>query len=192
MITPISILKRWFSNFMKPTQEQFWAIFDSFRHKSEKIPMEHIDGLTTALEGTASAEQLQNHLRDSHAHSELLDKKVDKVPGKLLSSNDFTNELRAKLEGLRNVDISQLLPKGSYTGTAQNLKDLIDNIMRILQSPDTELDELREIVAYIKQNKRILDTLGIDNIAGLRDVLRGKAPTDHHHDDRVAHILHNT
>lgn len=190
MITPLSTLKRWFSNFMKPTQEQFWAIFDSFRHKSEKVPMEDIDGLTTALEGTASAEQLQNHLRDSHAHSELFDKKVDKVPGKGLSTNDFTNELRTKLEGLRNVDISQLLPKGGYTGTAQNLKELIDNIMRILQSPDTELDELREIVAYIKQNKRILDTLGISNIAGLQDALRGKAPTDHHHDDRYSRLGH--
>nr|DAX29827.1 MAG TPA: hypothetical protein [Caudoviricetes sp.] len=190
MITPLSTLKRWFSNFMKPNQEHFWAIFDSFRHKSEKVPMEDIDGLTTALEGTASAEQLQNHLRDSHAHSELLDKKVDKVPGKMLSTNDFTNGLRTKLEGLWNVDISGLLPKGGYTGTAQNLKELIDNIMRILQSPDTELDELREIVAYIKQNKRILETLGISNIAGLQDALNGKAPTDHNHDDRYSRLGH--
>lgn len=121
---------------------------------------------------------------------ETIGNKVDKVHGKILSSNDFTNELRAKLEGLRNVDISGLLPKGGYTGTAQNLKELIDNIMRILQSPDTELDELREIVAYIKQNKRILDTLGIDNIAGLRDALRGKAPTDHNHDDRYSRLGH--
>ena len=116
--------------------------------------------------------------------------KVDKVPGKMLSTNDFTNELRMKLEGLRNVDISGLLPKGGYTGTAQNLKELIDNIMRILQSPDTELDELREIVAYIKQNKRVLDTLGISNIAGLQDALNGKAPTDHHHDDRYSRLGH--
>nr|DAK72045.1 MAG TPA: hypothetical protein [Caudoviricetes sp.] len=116
--------------------------------------------------------------------------KVDKVPGKILSSNDFTNELRTKLEGLQNVDISQLLPKGGYTGTAQNLKELIDNIMRILQSPDTELDELREIVAFIKQNKRTLDTLGINNIAGLQDALRGKAPIDHNHDDRYSRLGH--
>lgn len=120
----------------------------------------------------------------------LLDRKVDKVPGKMLSTNDFTNELRTKLEGLRQVDISGLLPKGGYTGTAQNLKELIDNIMRILQSPDTELDELREIVAYIKQNKRVLDTLGISNIAGLQDALNGKAPTDHHHDDRYSRLGH--
>lgn len=120
----------------------------------------------------------------------LIDGKVDKVPGKGLSTNDFTNELRTKLEGLRNVDISGLLPKGGYMGTAQNLKELIDNIMRILQSPDTELDELREIVAYIKQNKRILDTLGISNIAGLQDALRGKSPTDHNHDDRYSRLGH--
>lgn len=120
----------------------------------------------------------------------LIDEKVDKVPGKILSTNDFTNELRTKLEGLRNVDISGLLPKGGYTGTAQNLKELIDNIMRILQSSDTELDELREIVAYIKQNKRILDTLGIGNIAGLQAALNGKAPTDHNHDDRYSRLGH--
>lgn len=119
-----------------------------------------------------------------------IDRKVDKVSGKMLSTNDFTNELRTKLEGLRNVDISGLLPKGGYTGTAQSLKDLIDNIMRILQSPDTELDELREIVAYIKQNKRILDTLGISNIAGLQDALNGKAPTGHNHDDRYSRLGH--
>ena len=119
-----------------------------------------------------------------------IDRKVDKVQGKILSSNDFTNELRRKLEGLQQVDISLLLPRGNFTGTAQDLKDLIDNLTRILQSPDTELDELREIVAYIKQNKHILSTLGIDNIAGLRDALNGKAPNDHHHDDRYSRLGH--
>ena len=58
----------------------------------------------------------------------LIDEKVDKVPGKGLSANDFTNELRTKLEGLRNVDISGLLPKGGYTGTGQALKTLIDQL----------------------------------------------------------------
>ena len=134
--------------------------------------------------------QSDNYVGTAADLKSLIDGKVDKVPGKILSSNDFTNELRAKLEGLQNVDISQLLPKGGYTGTAQNLKELIDNIMRILQSPDTELDELREIVAYIKQNKRTLDTLGINNIAGLQDALNGKAPTDHNHDDRYSRLGH--
>ena len=119
-----------------------------------------------------------------------IDRKVDKVSGKILSSNDFTNELRRKLEGLQQVDVSVLLPRGNFSGTAQELKELIDNIMNILQSPDTELDELREVVAFIKQNKRTLDTLGIDNIAGLRDALNGKSPNDHHHDDRYSRLGH--
>ena len=119
-----------------------------------------------------------------------IDRKVDKVSGKILSSNDFTNELRRKLEELQQVDISLLLPRGNFTGTAQELKELIDNIMNILQSPDTELDELREIVAFIKQNKRTLDTLGINNIAGLQDALNGKSPNDHHHDDRYSQLGH--
>lgn len=189
-MTAIQTLKKWFSNFKKPTQEQFWAWIDSFWHKSEKIPMDSIEGLRDVIQDTASAEQLRNHLSDTNAHRALFEGKVDKVPGKILSSNDFTNELRTKLEGLQNVDISGLLPKGGYTGTAQNLKELIDSIMNILQSPDTELDELREIVAFIKQNKRTLDTLGIDNIAGLRDALNGKSPNDHHHDDRYSRLGH--
>ena len=116
----------------------------------------------------------------------LINGKVDKVPGKKLTTEDFTTELRKKLEGLQQVDISLLLPRGNFTGTAQDLKDLIDNLTRILQSPDTELDELQEVVAYIKQNKHILSTLGISNIAGLEDALAKKADKDHNHDEVYA------
>lgn len=189
-MTAIQTLKQWFSNFKKPTQEQFWAWIDSFWHKSEKIPMESIEGLESAIQSTATAGQLQSHLTDSHAHKELLDNKVDKVPGKKLTTEDFTTELRKKLEGLQQVDISLLLPRGNFTGTAQDLKDLIDNLTRILQSPDTELDELQEIVAYIKQNKHILSTLGISNIAGLEDALANKADKDHNHDEVYASKNH--
>ena len=190
-MTPIQQLYKYFSDLMKPTGAQFRALIDSFWHKSEKIPMDNIDGLNKLIEGTASAKQLQNHINDTHAHKEVLDKKVDKVPGKKLSTEDFTTELRQKLEGLQQVDISLLLPRGNFTGTAQDLKDLIDGITRILQSPDTELDELREIVAYIKQNKHILSTLGINNIAGLEEALANKADKDHNHDDRYAPITHH-
>ena len=189
-MTAIATLKKWFSNFKKPTQEQFWAWIDSFWHKSEKIPMDSIEGLENAIQGTASVEQLRNHLTDSQAHKELLDNKVDKVPGKKLTTEDFTTELRKKLEGLQQVDVSVLLPRGNFSGTAQDLKDLIDNLTRILQSPDTELDELQEIVAYIKQNKHILSTLGISNIAGLEDALANKADKDHNHDGVYAPEKH--
>lgn len=190
-MTPIQQLYKYFSDLMKPTGAQFRALIDSFWHKAEKIPISSIEGLDKLIEGTASARQLQNHINDTHAHKELLDKKVDKVPGKKLTTEDFTTELRNKLEGLQQVDISLLLPRGNFTGTAQDLKDLIDGLTRILQSPDTELDELREIVAYIKQNKHILSTLGINNIAGLEEALANKADKDHNHDDRYAPKTHH-
>ena len=126
-MTAIETLKQWFSNLKKPTQEQFWAWLDSFWHKSEKIPMTIVEGLDKLVEGTASAEQLSNHLNDTQAHKVLFNKKVDKVEGRELSSNDFTNEYKEKLEGLHQVDISGLLPKGDYTGTAQDLKKQIDD-----------------------------------------------------------------
>lgn len=190
-MTAITTLYKWFSDLMKPTGAQFKALIDSFWHKSEKIPMDNIDGLNKLIEGTASAKQLQNHINDTHAHKEVLDKKVDKVPGKKLSTEDFTTELRTKLESLQQVDISGLLPRGGYTGTAQDLKNLIDAINRILQSDDTDLDQLQEIVTYIKQNKHILSTLGISNIAGLVEALAAKAEKDHHHDERYAPITHH-
>lgn len=190
-MTPIQQLYKYFSDLMKPTGAQFRALIDSFWHKAEKIPISSIEGLDKLIEGTASARQLQNHINDTNAHKELLDKKVDKVPGKKLSTEDFTTELRQKLEGLQQVDTSGLLPKGGYMGTAQDLKNLIDAINRILQSDDTDLDQLQEIVEYIKQNKHILSTLGISNIAGLVEALAAKAEKNHHHDERYAPITHH-
>ena len=139
MITPKKTLYKWFSNFMKPAQEHFRALIDSFYHKNEPIPMSSIEGLSLAIESTASAKQLLNHLYDTNAHralfdelkkqiqaiqtilqvddvnldtlqeivtelksnaklQELIDKKVNKEEGKGLSSNDFTNEHKQKLE----------------------------------------------------------------------------------------------
>ena len=126
-MTTIETLKQWFSNLKKPTQEQFWAWLDSFWHKSEKIPMESVEGLDKLVEGTASAKQLSNHLSDSNAHKALFDKKVDKEDGKGLSDNNFTSEYKKKLDTLQPTDTSELLPKGNFTGTAQDLKKQIDD-----------------------------------------------------------------
>ncbi|MEB3005770.1 hypothetical protein [Capnocytophaga sp. G2] len=103
-MTAITTLKKWFSNFKRPTQEQFWEWLDSFWHKNEKIPMDSVEGLSIALEGIASTEQLRSHLNDSQAHKELFDKKVDMEEGKGLSANDFTDELKKKLENLRQEE----------------------------------------------------------------------------------------
>ncbi|RME97180.1 MAG: hypothetical protein D6772_10800 [Bacteroidetes bacterium] len=48
-LQPINTLRTWFSRFKKPTQQQFWDVFDSFWHKNELIPIAGVDGLEDAL-----------------------------------------------------------------------------------------------------------------------------------------------
>lgn len=164
-MTPKKTLKKWFSNFMKPAQEHFAAWIDSYWHKSEQIPMSNIEGLSRAIENTASAGQLLNHINDTNAHRNLFDKKVDKEEGKGLSANDFTNEHKQKLEELQPTDVSGLLPKGGYDGTGQQLKEAIDGLQTKMQQvettlsvDDTAFDTLQEIATQVKSNKN-LETL---------------------------------
>ena len=162
MITQKKTLKKWFSNFMKPAQEHFSAWIDSYWHKNEPIPMSSIEGLSRAIENTASAGQLLNHINDTNAHrglfdelknqiqaiqtilrvddvnldtlqeivtelksntklQELIDKKVNKEEGKGLSSNDFTNELKQKLEGISPL-VGKYFSSNLIQGNTEYLK----------------------------------------------------------------------
>ena len=110
-----------------------------------------------------------------------IDKKVDKVDGKQLSTNDFTTAEKQKLE---SIDLSTKLDKGTYSGTAKDLNDKIEQILTLLRSNNVNLDTLQEIVDYITLNRTKLEALGISNIAGLTQALSDKAPLNHNHDDR--------
>lgn len=110
-----------------------------------------------------------------------IDKKVDKVDGKQLSTNDFTTAEKQKLE---SIDLSTKLDKGTYSGTAKDLNDKIEQILTLLSSNNVNLDTLQEIVDFITLNRSKLETLGISNIAGLTQALSDKAPLNHNHDDR--------
>lgn len=49
------------------------------------------------------ADYIDEHQEVYTALNQAVGNKVDKVEGKVLSSNDFTDELKAKLEGLQNL-----------------------------------------------------------------------------------------
>ena len=163
MITPISTIKRWFANFKKPTQEQFWAWLDSYWHKSEKIPMDTIDGLENAIRGTASADQLRNHLTDSQAHQELFATKVDKEAGKGLSSNDYTNEEKRTNQANAKKRVVNL----TVTGDVDKIITLTFADGTALQAPFTDKDTLPENLADIK-----LNSLNFDHNTGVLTGLR--------------------
>ncbi len=148
MITPISTLKRRFANFLKPTQEHFWSWMDSYWHKDENIPMNKVEGLSTALEGTASAEQLRNHLTDSQAHSGLFDHKVDKEAGKTLTSNDYTNEEKRT----NQVNAQKRVVGLTVTGDVDKIITITFADGTAIQAPFTDNDTLPENLADIKLN----------------------------------------
>lgn len=180
--TDKTTLKNWFRNKLKPTQEQFWAWMNSYWHKSEQIPTSQIESLDTILNAKATTDEL-NNLSNQVADelntmnqqlvlvNDELGGKVDIEEGKQLSTEDFTTLLKQKLEV---IDMSTKLDRGNYAGTGEDLYNDIQNILAVLASDDTTLDELQEIVNYIKQNKSDLENLGIANIAGLVDALAAK------------------
>ena len=115
-------------------------------------------------------QEIVTELKANTKLQELIDKKVNKEDGKSLSTNDFTNEHKQKLEGLQPTDVSGLLPKGGYDGTGQQLKDAIDGLQTkigqvetTLSVDDTAFDTLQEIVTQVKSNKN-LETLLTDKV----------------------------
>lgn len=51
MATSLTTIKNWFKTGLKPTQAQFWAVFDSFRHKDDGVPAGDVSGLQDLLDG---------------------------------------------------------------------------------------------------------------------------------------------
>lgn len=89
-------IKNWFLTGLKPTQAQFWATWDSFWHKDEKIPITAIYDIENILNEKADAEALANHLTDVNAHAGLFAKakiyaqgelQIFKLPGNLDAAN---------------------------------------------------------------------------------------------------------
>ncbi len=137
------------------------ALFDELKSQ--------IQAIQTVLEvddvNFDTLREIVTELKANTKLQELIDKKVNKEDGKGLSTNDFTNEHKQKLEGLQPTDVSGLLPKGGYDGTGQELKDAIDGLQTkigqvetTLSVDDTAFDTLQEIVTQVKSNKN-LETL---------------------------------
>lgn len=111
-ITPVNTIKSWFVSKAKPTQAQFWAVFDSFRHKSEKVPVADIEGLTNILK------PFNDHLNDPNAHAGLLAKTKIYASGELQVFKIPTNVNVAALEigDLVFGIVSGQFIKGIYLG----------------------------------------------------------------------------
>jgi hypothetical protein len=75
-----STLKGWFLRKMEPLQQQFHDWIDSFWHKEDDIPMERIEGLGDALEGLASAAEVQAYLQGTRIAYQATDEIIYQLP----------------------------------------------------------------------------------------------------------------
>lgn len=138
--------------------------------------------LNTANEAKQTAES-KAPINHTHNKSEVWLDQVDNTSDEDKPVSKATKkalELKCSFADIvDNLNTEEINPLSAKQGKV--LKGLIDNINRILVSDDTDLDQLQEIVNYIKQNKKILSQLGISNIAGLVEALEGKANKVHTH-----------
>ncbi|MCW1961483.1 hypothetical protein [Chryseobacterium viscerum] len=177
MSTPLHIIFSWFEKGDIPTEYQFKQTFSSFRHLDEKIKMDEVMGLQEAFQETLSTTTFTNHLEDENAHvsvlaklnaSNLTDANVDEWKEKLKI------KLAATIDGggeIGNVYTKEQI--GEIVNAIQTKdNEMLEHIARIneiLLSNDANLDELQEIVDYIKENRQQIELLKEDIIRNISD-----------------------
>ncbi|MFY4810764.1 hypothetical protein ACOTWH_09090 [Aliarcobacter butzleri] len=98
---------------------------------------------------------------------------IEDIRDNLQSSVDSISS-KVNISDVQDLLNSTATDKPLSANQGRVLKGFIDNINTVLNSDDTTLDELQEIVNFIKQNKSTLDSLTVDNIAGLSTSLNNK------------------
>lgn len=166
-MTPLNTIFSWFETGDFPTQDQFQQTFSSFDHKSDILPYTRIEGLDAKFNLMLPKSQFETHVSDPSSHAGYL---VLKNASNLTATN--VNEWKSKLgiSYVATIDGSGQ-PGNVFTKdqiqeivTLLNMQDdeaiqLIENIREMLTSDDVNLDELQEVINYIKQNREQIELL---------------------------------
>jgi hypothetical protein len=166
-IQTLNTLKTWFKTGLKPSQQQFWDTWDSFRHKIEKVPFQDVENLEQTLNEKAEKSQLDLHTNSQLAHAVLFAAKEDKnqkgIAGGYAPLNNFT-----KLASQYLDIINDLVSGGtnSILSAEQGkiLQNQIDDIHTLLQSDNVNLDTLQEIVNAIGEIELSLNTILVNDL----------------------------
>lgn len=160
-------IKNWFLTNFQPTQAQFWALFDSYFHKDEKIPITAIDDIENILNAKAEAEVLADHMITATAHATLFDTKEDKSKRGAALGYAPLNEFTKLAIDYLNV-VNDLVTGGVASlltaEQGKTLKTQVDAINLLLTSNDVNLDTVQEIVTAIKTVQTSLSTILVNDL----------------------------
>ena len=101
----------------------------------------------------------------SSLSASIIESNIPDLPITKITNLESTLNNKLNITDIQNtlLSIDTIKPLAAYQGKI--LKDLIDNINTLLTSDDTTLDEIQEVVNFIKQNKTDLQNLDLSNIA---------------------------
>jgi len=132
-------------------------------------------GLTSGL--TMPAERKAGEIFINEIDEKVFIKKTDTSSFQLNTKSVFDTHVLSALNTSHVVDDVTTGGSGSVLSAEQGkvLKGLIDNLNTLVASNDVDLNEVQEIVDFIKLNRSDLDALSIASIAGLQAALDSKA-----------------
>jgi hypothetical protein len=122
-IQTLNTIKNWFKTTLKPSQQQFWDTWDSFRHKLDKVPVKDVEGIDELLNTKADKTALNDHIADINAHAPQVNTDWNSESGfsQLLNKPDFKTingesvigdgDIAIEEGGLQNLD--QTLANGN-------------------------------------------------------------------------------
>lgn len=166
-IQALNTIKKWFQTGLKPSQNQFWDTWDSFRHKLEKVPLEDVEELESILNAKAEKSELDDHKNDNTAHSELFAAKEDKSQkGIALGYAPLDEFSKIAYQYLEIVDNLTSGGTTSMLSAEQGvvLQNQIDSIRTLLSSDNPELDTFQKIADTIEQIQMSLDAILVNDL----------------------------
>lgn len=163
MATDKNILKGWFSNYKKPTQEQFWAWLESYWHKGEKIPVSELEGLNELLAAVQTPIVTDTYLIQASLQGNKL---------RLVMSNEQVFE----------VDLSAVVGSGGGGITSVQWNDIEDKPPTFTPATHTHpISQVNGLQGALDGKANTNHTHTIQQVTGLQTALNGKADTNHTH-----------
>ena len=150
-VVNINTIKNWFKTGMIPTQAQFWSVFDSFRHKDDKVPVAEVEGINELLATRASQQVLDNHLAQKGA------------PNGYAPLDEFT-KLAAQYLNIVNDLVTGGATALLSAEQGKVLQTQVNAINTLLTSDNVNLDTVQELVDAIETVQLSLSTILVNDL----------------------------
>lgn len=181
MKTSLDILKSWFQKGDKPTENQFKNLIDSFHHKDDgniitnykladngNISFTLSDGNTATFEKFVLPNTMPKNFIDGLV--ETLNNKVTSETGKQLSDENFTIELKQKLDQLKNYIHPEFHQITEIQGLQEAIEAKVDKVIGKQLSDENFSTEEKEKLTSL-ENYKAPDSRPITYVENLEDTL---------------------